>query len=61
MQAVAARLSTDTKAATPSITASVGLRQAVMNTKLQRRLILVTAVATVISVVSLIVALRGSG
>jgi len=61
MAAVAARLSTDMKAATPSITASVELRQAVMNTRLQRRLIIITLIALAISVVSLVIAITGSG
>jgi len=53
MRSQATRLQTDSKVAVPSVIASAGLRQAVMNTKLQRVAVGVALVAAVIAVVSL--------
>lgn len=56
MNATAERLATDTEAATPSIVASAGLRQSILNTKLQRRALVASIVAAAIAAVSLAIA-----
>lgn len=52
----AARLSKDMAIATANIRASAELRQAIANTRLQRILLALTVIATVIAVISLVVA-----
>lgn len=53
MGVTAKRLAIDTAAATSSIVASAGLRQAILNTKLQRRVLAISIAAAVIAAVSL--------
>ena len=61
LEAQAQRLSRDMTATTTNISVSAGLRQAIANTVVQRRLLILTFVALTISVISVIVAIYLGG